>query len=235
MYISLWGQITCISACIPGSERHWLVAEPLSIIFGKLWLLGEVPGDWENGNVTPIYKKGRKANPGSYWPVSLTSVPGKIMEQVLLWVTLRHMIDKGVNWDSQYGFTKGRSCLTNLVVFYDGVMTLVDKRKATDVIYWDLCKAFDTVPHVILTSKLEREGFEGWTICGIRNWLEGQRWKVVLNDTMSRWRWVASSVPRGLSWDQSSSISSSMTLITSLSALSAVLAMTPSCVVWLTD
>ena len=151
MYISLWGQITCISACIPGSERHWLVAEPLSIIFGKLWLLGEVPGDWENGNVTPIYKKGRKANPGSYWPVSLTSVPGKIMEQVLLWVTLRHMIDKGVNWDSQYGFTKGRSCLTSVMANV-AMTALVDKGKATDVIYPELWKAFDMDPHHILIS-----------------------------------------------------------------------------------
>ncbi|KFV80740.1 RNA-directed DNA polymerase from mobile element jockey, partial [Struthio camelus australis] len=71
-----------------------VIARPLSIIFERSWRSGEVPEDWKKTNVTPVFKKGKKEEPGNYRPVSLTSIPGKVMEQLLLEVLTKHVEDK---------------------------------------------------------------------------------------------------------------------------------------------
>ncbi|KFU92086.1 hypothetical protein M959_00552, partial [Chaetura pelagica] len=77
-------------------ELVGVIARPLSIIFGKSWATAEVPEDWRKANVTPVYKKGKKEDPGNYRLVSLTSIPGKVMEQLVLGTISRYVKDEGV-------------------------------------------------------------------------------------------------------------------------------------------
>ena len=65
--------------------------------------------------MTHIYKKGCKEDLGSYRPVNLTSVPGRVMEQIILSEITWHVQDNQRIRPGQRGFMKGRSCLTNLI------------------------------------------------------------------------------------------------------------------------
>ena len=132
------------------------------MLFKKSRQSSEVPDDWKKVNIKLIFKKGRKD--GNYQPVSATSVPGMIMDQILLEAIVRHMEDKTVIWENPHGFTNGDSYLTNLVVSDDGLTAPADKGRATDVIYLDFSKGFDMIPYSFTLSKLERYGFDGCTV-----------------------------------------------------------------------
>uniref|UniRef100_A0A8B9CF24 Reverse transcriptase domain-containing protein n=1 Tax=Anser brachyrhynchus TaxID=132585 RepID=A0A8B9CF24_9AVES len=178
-------------------ELAEVIAEPLSIIFERSWRQGEVPEDWRIANVTPVFKKGKKEDPGNYRPVSLTSVPGKVLEQLVLDAISKQLEEKNVMRSSQHGITKGKSCSTNLVAFYDGITSWVDGGRAVDVLYLDFSKAFDTVSHDILLAKLRKCGIEEWTVRWVENWLTGRAQRVMIGGAESGWRLVTSGVPQG--------------------------------------
>ncbi|CAM4435223.1 unnamed protein product [Caretta caretta] len=119
------------------------------------------------------------------------------MEQVLKESILKHFEQRKVIKNSQPGFTKGKSCLTNLIAFYDEITGSVDEGKAVDMLFLDFSKAFDTVSHSILANKLKKCRLDEWTIRWIESWLDHHAQQVAINVSMSSWEPVSSGVPQG--------------------------------------
>ncbi|CAM4596620.1 unnamed protein product [Lepidochelys kempii] len=119
------------------------------------------------------------------------------MEQVLKESILKHLEEKNVIRNSQHGFTKSKSFLTNLIAFYDEITGSVDEGKAVDALFLEFSKTFDMVFHSILASKLKKYGLDEWTIRWIESWLDCRAQQVVINGLMLSWLLASSRVPQG--------------------------------------
>ena len=173
------------------------LAPALAAIFRKSLDSGIAPEDWRVANVTPIFKKGSKSEPGNYRPVSLTSVCCKMLESILKDNMVKHLDLNKLLCASQHGFRTGRSCTTNLLEFLERVTASVDEGKPFDGIFLDFAKAFDKVPIKRLIKKLRAHGIQRKLLKWIQGWLTGRSQRVVLNGIFSSWMEVLSGVPQG--------------------------------------
>ena len=99
--------------------------------------------------------------------------------------------------DTQHGFRKGKSCLTNILSFLDKVLCSLDEGNCMDVIFLDFAKAFDKVPHKRLLEKIEKHGIGGKLLRMIKNWLCNRKQRVCILGKFSQWQNVLSGVPQG--------------------------------------
>ena len=178
-------------------EIAWGISPALTILFRKSLSEGVVPTDWRIANVTPIYKKGKKSDPGNYRPVSLTSIVGKLMEGHIKRELEKHLEENDLITDTQHGFMGGKSCATNLLNFLEVLTKAADEGQSVDVVYLDFAKAFDKVPHSLLMTKLAAHGIGGKVQHWIKNWLTDRRQRVVVDGAESPWAEVKSGVPQG--------------------------------------
>jgi len=110
---------------------------------------------------------------------------------------VNHLEKLHLIFETQHGFRVGISCLSNLLTFLEKATKAIDDGLCLDVIYLDLAKAFDKVPHKRLTYKLLSHGIEGDVQRWLTNWLEGREQRVCINGYSSGWEKVISGVPQG--------------------------------------
>jgi hypothetical protein len=116
----------------PGLLQNVLdeVAPALKVIYQRSMDEGEVPEDWRTANVTPIFKKGEKSDPGNYRPISLTSVCCKVLESIIRDDLMGHLLENKLLHPSQHRFMARKSCTTNLWSFWKSLLVqLTEERR----------------------------------------------------------------------------------------------------------
>lgn len=183
----------------PGMLKH-LSAElslPFTLLFEKTMEEGKIPSKWKDAEVRPIFKKGLKTVPGNYRPVSLTSVVCKVFEGFVKRSLHNHLTFNNLLSKQQYGFCNGRSCVTQLLTTINDWLGDMDNKVPVDAAYLDFRKAFDTVPHKRLMSKLRGYGVRGNLLSWIEDFLSNRTQFVSINGESSERRDVTSGVPQG--------------------------------------
>ena len=173
------------------------ISPVLTHLFNQSLQTGQVPTDWRQANVTPIFKKGSRDKVQNYRPVSLTSISCKILEHILYSNIINHLEKSNLLCHQQHGFRKGHSCETQLIGAFNDWATVLNKKSQTDVAVLDFSKAFDVVPHKRLASKLFAYGVRGNTLNWISQFLSNRQQRVHINSACSNWAPVLSGVPQG--------------------------------------
>ena len=167
----------------------------LTLLFRKCNESGELPEVWKSASVVGLFKKGAKTDPLNYRPVSLTCIICKVYEKFIrshILEFLESRISK-----EQHGFMEGKSCLSNLLETFDTIFDLISEGAPVDLFYFDFSKAFDSVPHYRLLSKLENLGIKGNMLEVIRDFLTNRTMYVCVEGEKSEVKWVWSGVPQG--------------------------------------
>ena len=173
------------------------ISKPLAHVFNMSLQEGIVPLEWKEANIIPLFKKGSRNKSVNYRPVSLTSVICKLLESIIRDHIMDFLIKHKLINSSQHGFLKSKSCLTNLLCFFEEITKWVDEGSPVDIIYLDFQKAFDKVPHQRLILKLKSHGIGISIINWIEQWLTDRRQRVVVDGEVSNWKPVLSGVPQG--------------------------------------
>ena len=173
-----------------------MLSKPLSLLFTRCYNSGSIPDEWKAALVVPVHKKGSKSDVKNYRPISLTCIIMKIMERIIrdeLMARCGHMIDS-----RQHGFLENKSCTTQLVDFCDSLALSLNNNIRSDVIYFDFAKAFDSVNHDLILTKLKTYfAIDSLLLQFMKNYLKERKQAVVISGSTSCYLPVLSGVPQG--------------------------------------
>ncbi|KAI8484554.1 hypothetical protein Bbelb_376610, partial [Branchiostoma belcheri] len=174
------------------------IAPVLTNIFQHSLNTAEIPKDWRDSNICAIFKKGDRAVPSNYRPVSLTCISCKLLEHIIHSQIMKHLESYSILTDYQHGFRAKRSTETQLILTVHDIADALNSKRQVDLAILDFTKAFDKwQAHGRLISKLEYYGIQGPTLNCLKAFLTNREQTVVVEGKASAPVKVASGVPQG--------------------------------------
>lgn len=158
---------------------------------------GKFPSNLKIAVIKPIYKSGDKQNVSNYRPISILPLLSKILEKIIYARLMIHLDARDILCLNQYGFRKKMSTYMPLLLVQENITKAFENGKMVCGLYLDLKKAFDTVDHDILLSKLSLYGISGIFFNMIKSYLTDRYQCVEFKKTRSSLNAVNIGVPQG--------------------------------------
>ena len=152
---------------------------------------------WKNSIVVPLPKKEIPYDASDMRPISLLPLPGEIMERIMARRLMSYLENNSILSDCQYGFRPKRSTMTSMSALLNDIYININNSKPTYTIFLDMKKAFNTVSHPILITKLEELGLSTAFTVWLSSYLSGRIQKVILNGQVSSGKPIFYGVPQG--------------------------------------
>ena len=155
------------------------------------------PDIWKVARVTPVFNSGQKSNLSNYSPISVLSVFSRLLEKLAHDQFFDFLRANELLSENQFAFRKSHSTITSMLNITETWYKNIDKRKRNVSIFLDLKKAFDTVDHDILLSKLSAFGICGKTHCWFKTYLKNRKQFCYVEGQESSMNRIVCGIPQG--------------------------------------
>ena len=174
-----------------------IIASPLSLITNQSLITGIFPDQLKIAKVIPLFKKDDRHIFDNYRPISLLPAISKVIEKIVYKQLYDYFVKNKLIYSSQYGFRKDHSTELASLELCDRILGYLDEGKLPITIFLDLSKAFDTLDHKILLSKLKYYGVNGIALKWFHSYLTNRYQYIQYNDVTSTMLTIETGVPQG--------------------------------------
>ena len=178
-----------IKGCVPSLKV------PIATLFNHSIKQGSVPQTWKKAFIFPIFKSGDRGSVSNYRPISMINTIPKLLDKAIC----KHLSDSLMKFivKEQHGFCKGKSTVSNLLLFTNYIYTAFADRSQMYTVYLDFFKAFDTINHAWLLQKIRSFGVQGRLLRWLESYLSGCTQCVRVRNGLSPSITISSGIPQG--------------------------------------